>query len=195
MRPELIGRPMRNISLEVGMMLRRSARTGGVLSTLLFLFLAIITASIVGGLYIARNVRVKTTHRHGGDDVSIETPGGRISIRAHEDLDPALVGIPIYPGSTRRKDSGVATFEWASADGNVEKGVSFAAAGLYTPDPSSKVLEYYRTQLPGWVVVTERDGSTRFEFRKGGYKRMIAIHEKNDGTHIGIASAGEPASN
>jgi hypothetical protein len=186
---------MRNTSLEAQIMSKPSTRRGGVLSGLLFMFLAIIVLAIATGLYIARNVRVQTTHRHGGDDVSIETPGGRINIRAHEDLDPAAVGIPIYPGATRRKDSGVASLEWASADGTVEKGVSFAGAGLYTPDPEFKVLEYYRTQLPGWLVVTDRDGSTRFEFRKGGYKRMIAIHEKNDGTHIGIASIGDPASN
>jgi hypothetical protein len=195
MRAELIWGLMRNTSLETQIMLKPCARRGGVLSGLLFMFLAIIGLAIVGSLYIVRNVRVQTTHRHGGDDVSIETPGGRINIRAHEDLDPASVGIPIYPGAMRRKDSGVATFEWASADGSVEKGVSFAGAGLYTTDPSSKVLEYYRTQLPGWLIVTDRDGSTRFEFKKGGYKRMIAIHEKNDGTHIGIASVGDPASN
>ena len=168
---------------------------GGILSGLLFTGLAIILLMIAGGLYIARNVRVETAHRHGGDDVSIETPGGRINIRAHEDLDPAAIGLPIYPGATRTKDSGVATFEWTSADGKQEKGVAVGGASLFTPDPASKVLAYYRAQLPNWMVVTDRDGSTRFEFKKDGFKRIVAIHEKSDGTHIGVASVGDPASN
>lgn len=171
------------------------ARRGGILSSLLFTVLVCVGLAIVAGLYVARNVRVETTHRNGGDDVSIDTPGGRIQIRAHEDLDPATLGIPIYPGATRRKDSGVATFEWSSVDGKEEKGVSFAGASLFTEDPSSKVVDYYRTQLPNWLIVRDRDGSNHFELRKGGYKRMIAIHEKHGGTYIGVASVGDPASN
>jgi hypothetical protein len=176
-------------------MMKPVRNRGGILSGLLFTFVACIVLAIVAGLYVARNVRVQTTHRNGGDDVSIDTPGGRLQIRAHDDLNPVAVGLPIYPGATRTKDSGGATFEWDSADGKEEKGLSVAGASLFTPDSSSRVLEYYRTQLPNWLVVTERDGSTRFELKKGGYKRIIAIHQKGDGTYIGIASVGEPASN
>lgn len=168
---------------------------GGILSGLLFFFVACVVLVALGGLYIARNVRVETAHRNGGDDVAIDTPGGRLQIRAHEDLNPAAVGIPIYPGARRTKDSGVATFEWASADGKNDKGVSIAGASLLTPDSASQVLDYYRTQLPHWLVSTKRDGTTTFEFREGGYKKIIAVHEKSDGTHIGIASIGDPASN
>jgi hypothetical protein len=35
----------------------------------------------------------------------------------------------------------------------------------------------------------------RMELREGGYKRIVAIRERHDGTHIGVASIGEPASN
>jgi hypothetical protein len=175
--------------------LATDARRGGILSGLLFTFLMCVALAVVAGMYIARNVRVETMHRHGGDDVSIDTPGGRLAIRAHEDLDPAAVGVPIYPGATRRKDSGVATFEWSSADGKQEKGLAFAGASLFTQDDSQKVLAYYRSQLPNWMAVTDHDGSTRFELRKGGYRRMIIVHEKDGGTNIGIASVGDPASN
>src|SRR5882724_8674533 len=132
-------------------MSKRSARRGGILSGLLFTVLACMALAVLAGMYIVRNVSVETSHRHGGDDVSINTPGGRINIRAHEDLDPAAAGVPIYPGARRTKDSGVATFEWLSADGKEEKGVAIAGASLYTPDSSSKVMEYYRTQLPNWM--------------------------------------------
>lgn len=171
------------------------SRRGGILGGLLFTGLAVMLLIIAGGIYVARNVRVETTHRHGGNDVAIDTPGGRLNIRAHEDLDPAALGLPIYPGATRTRDSGVATFEWTSMDGKQEKGTSIGGASLFTPDPASKVLAYYRTQLPNWLMVTERDGSTRFEMKKDGYKRIIVVHEKSDGTHIGVASIGEPASN
>jgi hypothetical protein len=171
------------------------ARRGGIIGGLLFTGFAVILLIMVGGLYIVRNVRVETMHRHGGDDVSIETPGGHFSIRAHEDLDPQAVGVPIYPGAKRLRDSGVATFQWTSADGKEEKGMAVAGASLFTEDPSYKVLDYYRKQLPNWMIVTDRDGSTRFELKNGGFKRLIAIQGKDGGTHIGVASIGEPASN
>ena len=172
-----------------------NSRRGGVLGVLLFIVVAGMVLAVGTAFYIANNVRVQTTHRNGGDDVSIDTPAGKVSIRAHEDLDPATIGLPIYPGATREKHSGVASFEWASADGKADRSVALAAAELFTQDSPSKVLAWYRTQLPNWLVVTDRDGSTRFELKEGGHKRIVGIREKNDGTHIGIASIGEPASN
>jgi hypothetical protein len=171
------------------------SRRGGILGGLLVTAAVIVVLTIAAGLFVVRNVRVETAHRHGGDDVAIDTPGGRFQIRAHEDLDPAAVGVPIYPGSRRVKDSGVATFEWVSADGKQEKGMSVAGASLFTTDSPSKVREYYRTQLPNWLTMTDRDGSTKFEFHKDGHKQIVAIREKDGGTSIGVASIGEPASN
>ena len=89
----------------------------------------------------------------------------------------------------------MATFEWTSPDGKQDKGMAVGGASLITEDPQSKVLAWYREQLPNWIVITDRDGSTRFELNKGGFKRMVIIHEKSDGTHIGVASVGDPASN
>jgi hypothetical protein len=66
---------------------------------------------------------------------------------------------------------------------------------MVTSDSLDKVVDYYRNQLPNWVVVKERHGAVRMELREGGYKRIIGIHERYDGTHIGVASIGEPASN
>lgn len=57
------------------------------------------------------------------------------------------------------------------------------------------MLDYYRTQLPNWMIINERAGAVRLELREGGYKRIIGIRERHDGTHIGVASVGEPASN
>ena len=177
------------------MAVTKDPRRGGILGGLLFTVFAIFVLLVAGGLFIARNVRIQTTHGHGGDNVSIESPGGHLSIRAHEDLDPAVIGLPVYPGARRKKDSRMATFEWTSPDGKQDKGMAVGGASLITDDPQSKVLAWYREQLPNWIVITDRDGSTRFELNKGGFKRMVIIHEKSDGTHIGVASVGDPASN
>ena len=171
-------------------------RRGGILSGLLFSLLACVALTVIGGLYVARNVRVQTTRHNGGsEDFMIETPGGRLDIRTHENVDPVAAGIPVYPGATRIKDSGGATFQWSSADGTRDKGVALSGVSLFTTDPSSRVLDYYKTQLPNWLIVTDRDGFVHLEFKKSGFKRIIAIEPKDGGTHIGIASIGEPASN
>lgn len=73
--------------------------------------------------------------------------------------------------------------------------MSVAGATLFTTDSPARVEEFYRGQLPDWLVVTQRDGSTRFEHKKGGVHQIVAIHTKSDGTHIGIAAIGQPASN
>jgi hypothetical protein len=71
------------------------------------------------------------------------------------------------------------------------------AGGEYiTPDPVEKVRAWYHEHLPNWVVVSDRNGdNARFELNEGGYKRIVALRERSDGTHIGVATIGEPASN
>jgi len=169
---------------------------GGILSGLLITALGIVCLAIMCGMYIARNVHVTTSSNHfGGDNVSIDTPAGRFSIHAHDQPGGIPSDIPIYPGAYVRHDSGGgAEFQWNSNDGK-DHGFSVSATEMFTPDSASKVLAFYRAQLPNWIVVNEHDGKTRFEFHEGGYKRIIGIHGKFDGTHIGVASVGEPASN
>ena len=121
--------------------------------------------------------------------------GGHLSIKAHEKMDPAAMGIPMYPGARRRGDSGDASFQWSSSDGKEDKGLSIAAGGMITQDSADKVLAWYKSQLPNWAVVVENDKLTRVELKEGGYKRFVAINDEHDGTHIAVASVGEPASN
>jgi len=70
-----------------------------------------------------------------------------------------------------------------------------SASETITDDPASRVEAWYKDQLPNWTIVHERDGAFHMELREGGYKRIVSITEKHDGTHIGVASVGEPASN
>jgi hypothetical protein len=173
--------------------MKRSGRDGRIGGC--FILLIVLGCIAFGAVYFLRNLRIVKTHSGGREDVSIDTPAGRIEIRAHKDVDPAALGMPVYPGATRTKDGGGATFQWLSRDGKDDKGLSVSGGELRTPDSAAKVLDYYRTQLPNWVITRNRDGSTQFELKEGGYRRIIVVHEKGDGTHIGIANIGQPASN
>jgi hypothetical protein len=169
---------------------------GGVLFGLLVSAAVVVCMVIAGALFLARNIRVETATRNGGDYVSIDTPAGHLSVHAHEKAGWAATDVPLYPGARNAKDSGGdAVVEWDSKNGRNDGGFSVSASEMVTGDPLDKVLDYYRGQLPNWVIVNEKDGAVRLELREGGYKRFIVIHEKHDGTHIGVASVGEPASN
>lgn len=167
------------------------SRRGGIISALLFVCLIIGLAAVVGGIVVTKEIRVRT----GGHDLAIETPGGRLDIRTHETMDPALAGIPIYPGATRVSDSGGgANIEWRSADGDGDS--LYVMAGEYrTHDSARDVLNFYRRQLPNLIVIKERDRDTDLEYRKGGIRRIISIREKHDGTRIGVATIGGRESN
>jgi hypothetical protein len=161
---------------------------------LLFCVLLIFLASLAG-VRVMRNFHFRTGPHNGGKDVAFETPAGSFRVRAHETLNLAAIGVPVYPGARRTDSSGGAEFEWVSADGRDEKGMSVAGASFITTDPLTQVLEFYRGQFSNAIVVRERGGKVRLEYTEHGLKRIIAIHEKNDGTHIGVAAVGPPASN
>ena len=99
------------------------------------------------------------------------------------------------PARRKKNSGGDAVIEWNSNNGAHDRGFSVTATEMVTSDSVDRVLDYYRGQLPNWIVVNEHDGGVRLELRQGGYKRIIAIHDQHDGTHIGVASVGEPASN
>lgn len=174
----------------------RSER-GGILGGLLITGLVIICLAIGFGLFVARNIHVTTTSHNGGDDVSIDTPAGHLTVRAHEKAGTAATDVPIYPGShpAKRDSGGDAVIEWSSSNGKSDAGFSVSASESVTSDPLDKVVDYYRTQLPNWIVTRRSNGHVEFELRDGGYKRIVAIRERFDGTHIGVASVGEPAAN
>ena len=175
---------------------RMTGRRGGIISGLLTFLGILVVLAFVGGIFLAKNVSVRTIHRDRGEDVAIAVPGGNFSIRAHDSMDPASIGVPVYPGATRRKNSsGGATFRWSSADGKGDKDFGVAGGEFLTSDSPDEVLAWYRSQLPHWVSVEEDDHLTHLELREGGYKRIVAIRQKVDGTHIGVVSIGEAASN
>jgi len=169
---------------------------GGILSALLLTGVAIICLVVVAGVFVARNIHVTTTARNGGDDVSIDTPAGHLDIRAHEKAGTAVRDIPFYPGARNLKDNGGdAVIQWTSNHDKADGGISVSASEMVTSDSFDKVVDWYRGQLPNWILAKRAFGHVDFELRQGGYKRIIGISEHSDGTHIGVATIGEPASN
>jgi hypothetical protein len=182
--------------LEIQIMTNSNSRRGGIILGLALTVLGLVCAAVVVAIVVARNVRVDSVHGRGGDDVSIETPAGHFSIHAHEQSGMALVDVPEYPGARRKKHSGGgAVFEWTWSDGHDDKGFSVSGDEMITDDRADKVLEYYKAQLPNWAVSHQGNGEIHIELAKRGYKRFVVIHEKFDGTHIGVASIGSPAAN
>ena len=174
-----------------------SRKTGGILAGLLLTGCVFLFLVMAAGVFVARNVHVRSAERNDGSDVSIDTPAGHLSVRAHENSGWTASDVPVYPGARRANDGGGgnAVVEWTSSNGKHDKEFSVSASEMVTPDSVDKVVRYYRDQLPTWIIATENDGAVRLELHEGGYKRIVAIHERHDGTHIGVASVGEPASN
>ena len=129
-----------------------------------------------------------------GTDVAIDTPGGRLNIRAHDHMNPAINGVPVYPGSYRADDGG-ANIEWMSKDGNSDKNLYVIGGEFRTNDSVSQVVDFYRKQLPSLMIVSRRDESARLEYKDGGMQRIISIEEHHGETRIGVASIGDRASN
>jgi hypothetical protein len=171
------------------------SRRGGIISTLIFACLILGLAAVVGGIVVTKNIRIRSGSGAHGHDVAIETPGGRLDIRTRETMNPALAGIPIYPGATPLHDSGGgANIEWTSADGGGDS--LYVMAGEFrTQDSARDVLDFYRRQLPSLLIVSEKGRDTDLEYHKGGIRRIISIREKHDGTRIGVATIGGRESN
>ncbi len=172
------------------------SRRGGVLAALLITAAGMVCLAMVVGIAIARNVRVRTDSGRRGDNVSIETPAGKFTIHAHDESGMAMVDVPKYPGAWQAPHSGgSAVFEWTSNSGRDDKGLTVAGDEMITSDPVDRVVEFYQSKLPSWVIANDRDGKFHMELADGGYKRIIVIDGKHDGTHIGVATIGAPAAN
>ncbi len=175
-----------------------SSERGGTLGRVL---LGIVVIGILGlgvlaltTIYIARNVEVETTDTGRGRDIRVRTPAGSLNIRAREHLDPASIGVPIYPSADRVRQSG------KSAEIDLDLGgehneLSIRAGEFTTSDSPEKVTKFYRERLPHWIVNHGSHGKMEMHYSENGYKRIVAIHRKDGETRIAIASIGEGAVN
>ncbi len=174
-----------------------SSRRGGIAAALLIsvvvaVTIALFVAGALTGLYVARNIRVEKEQDRSGESVRIETPVG--AIRVQTGKHPTQLGIPVYPGAITASEAG----KTASVEldfGQEHKDLSIVAAKYTTEDRAQKVLEYYRKELPHWILSQKRHGAFQLEYTEGGYKRVIAIREHDGTTEIGLASFGAPQAN
>jgi hypothetical protein len=170
---------------------RRGGAIAGIILTILILGFVGFAALVSTGLYVAHNIRVSDSSR---DEASIETPFGSVHVRDHARFDPRHLGVPVYPGAVREHDARkLANFHFDFGD--VHKGFAISAAEYRTSDSVERVTNFYRNELPHWLVSQNDNGCLRLSFTKGGYKRMVAVFEEDGETRIALASMGEPASN
>jgi hypothetical protein len=171
---------------------RRGGALAGVILTVLMLGFLGIAALVATGLYIADNVRVTESDARGA--ATLETPFGSIHVRDNARLDPKHMGVPIYPGAVRERGSRkLASFRFDFGD--VHKAFAVSAAEYRTSDSVDRVADFYRGQLPHWLISQKEGGGMQLSFTKHGYKRFVCIYEDDGETRIALASVGEPASN
>jgi len=179
-------------------MRRNHSQAGGVLAGVSVAFLILAALAVVGvfmaGMYFAENIHVEKIRGAHGETVKVDTPIGSMRVQAHEKLDPKLIGVPVYPGAIREDEhGGGASFEFDSD--STHKEFAVMAAEYSTNDSVDKVKEFYHRELPHWIISKARHGKIQMEYTEDGYKRIVAIHEQDGRTRIGLASVGEPASN
>lgn len=174
------------------------SKRGGALAGLLLGFLILAALAVVGvflaGMYVADNIHVQKHRGANGETVEVETPIGSMRVQEHKKLDPKLIGVPLYPGAVREDtEGGAASFDFGYDSSHKE--FTVLAAEYSTSDSVEKVKEYYHRELPHWMITHSRIHGLHMEYTEEGYKRIVAISEKDGRTHIGLASIGEPAAN
>jgi len=179
-------------------MRRNNSQSGGVLAGVLAAILILAALAVVGvfmaGIYVAENIHVKKSRGTDGETVNVETPIGSMRVREHRRLDPRLIGVPLYPGAAREDhDSHGASVDFSFDEDH--KQFTILGAEYTTDDPIDKVEDFYRRELPHWMISQSRHGKLQMEYTHDGYKRFVVISEKEGRTHIGLASLGEPAAN
>jgi hypothetical protein len=176
--------------------MHRNSRRGGALAGIMLMVLMIgvlgIAVLVGTGVYVADNWRVTESDAHG--EATVETPFGAIHVRDNARVDPKHMGVPIYPGAIRDEDSRkLASFRFDFGD--VHKAFAVSAATYRTSDSIDRVTDFYRGELPHWLISQKENGGLQLSFTKHGYRRFVAICEDGGETRIALASVGEPASN
>jgi len=170
-------------------------RSGSTIVIIVLLFLALIV--VVAGVavwtaahIISRNVHVQVDQASGGkQEVSIKTPIGSLAVQ--HDVNEANLGLPIYPGATRVKDSDSATVSIDIAD---EAKLRVLAGKFETPDSYEKVRAFYHERLGDQVTKyreKDEEGKTVFEIKHEKQQKVVALKSKGDRTEIDLVRVSE----
>lgn len=121
--------------------------------------------------------------------VSVKTPMGNFKIAKEQNVSDLHLGLPLYPGATRAEDSSDDNSVSLAFDLPNETNLRIAAAKFNTPDPVSKVQEFYKKQLGGEVTSfskTNRDGKVIFEMKYSGQDKVVSLSPHDGGTRIAL---------
>jgi len=172
----------------------RDSRQGGIIAGLFFAGMVVFFALLLAGVVVTRTVHVRSADGDHRTNVDIDTPAGRLYIRAGNNMNTSTDGVPVYPGAFSVKNGG-ANFEWNSKDGDSDKSLSVIGGEFRTSDSVSQVVDFYRRQLPSLMIVSRHSGYVRFEYKDGGFRRIVSIEDHGGETRIGFASIADRASN
>jgi hypothetical protein len=172
-----------------GMRMRRDDRRGGILGGLVIAFLLIACALIMGGLFLAHNIKVRKAR---GGEVKVDTPFGSLHVQHDSKSRSGAIGMPLYPGAKPVGDGNSATVDLSQIFG--DKDLHIVAGKWRTTDPIDKVQKYYEDKFPDMNVI-EHTGSVEMHSIDGHAKRVISLRDKGGETEISLASVGEPKAN
>jgi hypothetical protein len=138
---------------------RVSPGTGGARpkeSTMRSAFIPVMSLLLLAAL--ATGCHVNTQKNGRGDNVDIGTPFGSMSVKTNGNVDPASIGMTVYPGSVLAKgDDG----DKDAANVNMNFGsfhLGVKVATYQSADGKDKILAFYRKDLARYGTVIECHG-------------------------------------
>ena len=172
---------------------QRGGAVGTVIFVLAILALMVVTFGVRTAVDVVENTRLEHDRTERGETIRLKSPIGSVHVRANRRVSLKSLGVPVYPNAVEADDKArAATFGFETEDQRKE----FTVVGAFyrTSDSVDQVREFYKKELPHWIVT--REG---MEYSGDGYKRIITIHrdrdDRNNRTVIALATVGEPTSN
>lgn len=142
-------------------------------------FLAFAIAFGAGAVFLFVFLRgARTTVQ--GDAVHIESRLGTFDLKPNQQADPELAALLQYPGALHC-NAAAAEYKIDVAFGKRE--FHSVNTSFWTPDPVSRVCEYYRRELPQWVEDSD-DAAYALSDHSTGSERKIRVFRKGDRTMI-----------
>lgn len=121
--------------------------------------------------------------------VTVKTPVGNFKIAKEQGISDLQLGLPVYPGATRAEDSSDENSVSLAFDLPNQTNLRIAAAKFNTPDPLSKVQDFYKKQLGGETTSfsqTNRDGKVVFEMKYNEQDKVVSLSPLDGGTRIDL---------
>jgi len=150
-----------------------STSVPSIAAILIFAFVAFsVLRSLVRGVSLIRNTKVRVTGEDlGNQGIHVRTPFGSLDIQKSQTHDPALEGIPRYPGSmpTGDKPGYEMQLHFLGRDGQ------FIEEQYWTADPAEIVIGYYEREFPGWQKDRDVSVGARLQKKDSDLVRTIEI--------------------